>query len=154
MRRLQADYLALMEGMKEVTPDGSWPTAAPQLAPGARQALAVLHGIRVALIHEIYALASRIPDFAPQGNTTHREIVQQILHLDVPGAMSALHKIFRDQPEPPPTAEDFGEPATYRGSEHRTYRGLHDEVFRPLEAYHDLLLRVGTAITHCIGFFG
>lgn len=154
VRRLQADYLALIEGMKEVTPDGSWPAAAPQLAPGAREALAVLHGIRVALIHEIYALASRIPDFAPQGNTTHGDTLRQILHLDVPGAMSALHKIFRDQPEAAPTAEDFGEPATYRGSEHRTYRWLHDEVFTPLTANHDLLLRVGTAITHYIGFFG
>ncbi len=154
VRRLFADHLLLIEGMKEVTPDGSWPTTAPQIPHNSRRAIALLHAIRVALIHEIFALASQVPNFAPQQGTTHRETVLRLLHLDVPGAMSVLRKIFRDQPAAAPTAEDFGEPATYRGSEHRTYRLLHDEVFAPLEENHELLLRVGTAITQYIGFFG
>ena len=78
--------------------------------------------------------------------------LEGLLHLDVPGAVDTLERIFSLQPSA--QIEDFGEQANYRGDDQHTYEAEHAEVFRPLREIHSLVRRVSSAVIHHIGFFG
>ena len=148
VRHLYADFLELREGLAALGPRQS-----ARLDSEAAKRLALLHAVRVALIHEIFRLASRVPDFAPQQGTTHARTMLRLLHLDVPDAIETLYAIFRGQPAAS-LDFDFGEPASYIGSARRTYVAENERIFRPLEDLYELCRRVGGALAHTVGFFG
>src|SRR3546814_12141532 len=52
------------------------------LSEDARLELALLHALRVALIHRIYLLGSHIPEFSPFENLTRADLIQLLVHLD------------------------------------------------------------------------
>ncbi|MDR3517929.1 MAG: phosphoenolpyruvate carboxylase [Azospirillaceae bacterium] len=115
--------------------------------------LKVLHAIRLALMHEVFLMATHIPPFSSQHSTTWERVMQQILHLDVQGAVDILAKIF---PSTGQNAIDdgFGETATYVSDETQNYSQENERLLKPLAGLHSLIRRVGSAITQRIGFFG
>ena len=145
-RKLHRDFIIFGEALPDDPALGG--------ATQTRSALAVLHAIRVALIHEIYLLTTRIPDFAPQLGTTRPRLILRLLHLDVPVAVATLERIFPSAGPADGDAGEFGEVATYRGDVSRTYEAEHAEVFDPLRDLHELVRRTSSAIIHRIGFFG
>lgn len=153
MRRLYRDYLDLCDGMALL--DGPNDLGCARLVlPGTRTALAVLHALRVALIHEVYLLATQVPDFSPQFGTTYDRSIQRLLRLDVPGAVTVLEKVFSTKPPEGVLEEDYGEPATYSGDDNHTYDTEHGEVFGPLRELHEAIRKVSSAVIHYIGFLG
>ena len=154
VRRLARDVIAFYQGLADLSEDGGLPGSARLVDERTRIALALLHAVRIALIHEIFLLTTCVPDFAPQLGTTRERVVLRLLHLDVPMAVSALEKVFPAVPKDPVDAQDFGEPASYRGEESQTYEAENAEIFRPLSGLHALIRRVSSAITHYVGFFG
>jgi phosphoenolpyruvate carboxylase len=149
LRRLHRDYLSLVDGVSELSGFGE-----RFRDPAHRTSLALVHAIRVALIHEIFMLAGNVPDFAPQYGTTRERVMMQLLHLDVPGAVAALERIFPADDSVRPAKEDFGEPASYRTDEDQTYATEHASLLRPLRGLHALCRRASEAVVHHIGFFG
>jgi phosphoenolpyruvate carboxylase len=114
--------------------------------------VSLLHAIRIALIHEIYWIATLIPSFSSQHAITLEQLVQRILRLDVPWALDNLKAIF------PATMEkvelQFGEPASYVSDESQDYSVENTRLFRPMAALYDLVRRVSTAIVNRTGFIG
>ena len=131
---------------------GGIPGAGALVDSDSRAALSILHAFRVALVLELYELATRVPDFGPQMGTTRERTLLRLLHLDVLGAVNLLDRIFSLQPSA--AAEDFGEPASYRGDDSHTYETEHEQVFRPLRERFEMVRRVSSAIMHHIGFLG
>jgi phosphoenolpyruvate carboxylase len=123
------------------------------LDPELKDALEILHAIRLTIIYRIFTLAIQIPEFSPQRQTTREEILERIFHLDVEQAVFTLKNIF-PLLESLSEIEDFGEEATYHTEQYLGYLREHREIFDPLLALYRLMQRISGGITHLIGSFG
>lgn len=145
-RRLYRDFALLSTNLERAG-------ALPPQDGEARTALALLHALRLALLHEVFRLATHVPQFSSQHAVSHRRLVGRLLHLDVPWAMELLSQIF------PATTDaalggDFGEPATYVSDESQDYSQENERIFRPISNIYELIRRTGNAVSQRIGFFG
>lgn len=136
-RRLQADQLALR---------AAWPGL-----PEMPDRLVLLHALRLALIHRIWLLAMRVPEFSPRHGATREALLRRILQLDLEPALALLEEIFPAAPDPLAVL-DFHEPAPPR--EGLSYAAEHAAIFAPMRGLFDLLRGCGAAITHEVGAFG
>ena len=59
-----------------------------------RDELLLMHGIRVAVFHEIFLLSVRIPKFSDQAGTSREEVIAKLIRFDVEDAVKTLRKIF------------------------------------------------------------
>ena len=118
-----------------------------------RDALEILHALRLAVIYRIFTLAVQIPEFSPQRGTTREEILERIFHLDVETAVKTLKNIF-PLLENPAESKDFGEEATYHTEQYMGYLKEHEEIFNPLSALFKIMRRISGGITHLVGSFG
>lgn len=150
-RRLQADYLLLRDQLAGAEAGELLAQAIPT---ERREDLALLHALRIALIHRIYLLASHIPDFTPQRGFTRDDLLQCLIHLDVDEVVSLLQEIFPLRDASETEGHDFAEPASYRGGAGQTYEVEHERIFNPIAANFTLLRRIGAAITYHIGAVG
>jgi phosphoenolpyruvate carboxylase len=147
-RKLYSDFSLLQNGLKGVEQ-----TTGAQIGAEAKRALILLHAIRIALIHEIYLLATRIPQFSSRHEIANRRIFQRVLQLDIPAAVTMLQRIFPAMPDMASEAE-FGEPATYVGDATQTYQRENDQIFKPMLNLYDLIPRISIAVIHHIGALG
>ncbi|MBL6935356.1 MAG: phosphoenolpyruvate carboxylase [Alphaproteobacteria bacterium] len=118
-----------------------------------RDDLLLLHGVRIALIEELFLLAARVPEFSLQTGITRDQVLSQLLSLDVPTAIATLEDIFPAS-SPDKSAGDFGERATYRGDGAQSYAEEHARIFAPISCLYECIRRAGTGITHFIGALG
>ena len=146
-RRLFADFTRLKAGLEPVDPPGT------RIGDQAKSALILLHAIRIALIQEIYMLATRIPEFSSRHEIANRRIFQRVLQLDIPNAVAQLRRIFPATPEAA-LDTDFGPPATYVSDDTQTYQRENDLIFTPMLKLYDLIPRISIAIIHYIGAIG
>ena len=135
-RRLQRDSLAL---------EAAWPGERPP------ERLVLLHAIRLALIHRIWLLATRIPDFSPRHGITRGALIARILRLDVPAAVALLEQVFPRNPDAA-LALEFAEPPG--PAEAASYEQEHAEVFAPMRALFALVREASSAITQEVGAHG
>ena len=153
-RVFHRDYLSLSRAMREhrrATRDaGGEPIAVDQ---GTRDNMHLLHAIRMAVIQRLMTRAVNVPDFSDRHNVTHDSLVQRLMHLDVEPSLAVLAEVFPltegDAPE-----LDYGEPATYRGSDAQSYAQEHATIFKPIGQDYDLIRRIGSGIIHHVGAFG
>lgn len=148
-RRLNKDFTILSAALEELGAEGCG-----ALVDGRTKiALRVLHAIRLAVIHEIFLLATRIPEFSSRHSMTPRQLVIRLLHLDVPPVARLLEEIF-PLTEGDTASADFGEPASYHGDEKQSYQFENETIFRPMKGLYTLVRRISTANIHRIGFLG
>ncbi len=114
--------------------------------------LSLLHGVRIALIHEIFLLIARLPRFSNQAISAD-DVISELLHLNINFGVDILRRVFPVS-EAAPDPEVFGEAATYRTDIDQGYEREHRELFDPLETIYDIVRRVGTALTHITGGVG
>jgi phosphoenolpyruvate carboxylase len=148
-RKLFADFCILRNGLNQIEGGG----CGALVSEAAREQLGVLHAVRIALIHEIFLLATHIPQFSSQHNTTHARLLLRVLHLDIPTAVSHLERIFPATTDTAVTG-DFGERATYASDESQNYQRENEDIFKPMNGLYELLCRVSIGVVHRIGFFG
>jgi phosphoenolpyruvate carboxylase len=146
-RRLYNDFVRLRAGLEPFVPSGT------RIGDDARRALILLHAIRIAVIQEIYALATHIPEFSSRHEIANRRIIQRVLQLDIPLAVANLRRIFPATPEVA-IDTDFGEPASYVSDASQTYQRENDLIFTPMLKLYDLIPRISIAIVHYIGAIG
>jgi len=146
-RRLFADITKLKAGLEPFDPPGT------RITEDARKALILLHALRIAVIQEIYLLATQIPEFSSRHEIANRRIFQRVLQLDIPNAVSQLRRIFPATPEQPGDT-DFGPPATYVSDDTQSYQRENDLIFTPMLKLYDLIPRISIAIIHYIGALG
>ncbi len=136
-RHVQADHVAL----RAVWPD------APRM--GVREL--ALHGLRLALIHRIWILASGIPDFSPRYGVSRAALELRILRLDIPAAVALLTEVFPLAPDPS-TELDYVEPRADMTS--AAYAREHAEIMQPMLRLFDMIREISAAVTHEVGAFG
>lgn len=134
--------LALI-GADELLPD-----CAGEVAPD----VSLLHGVRIALIHEVFLLIACLPRFATR-EVTADDVFAELLHLNIPYGVEILRQMF-PVTEATPDPEAFGEAATYRTDVDQGYEREHRELFDPMEDLFDVIRRGGTALTHLTGGIG
>jgi phosphoenolpyruvate carboxylase len=145
-RKLFRDYSLLCQNLRQAS-------ALPQANPERDRSLRLLHGLRLALTHEIYRLAIHIPDFSSQHSITNRQLVTRIMHLDVSWALEQLAQIFPDRINAA-ADQGFGETASYISDESQDYSQENARLFAPIASLYEHIRSVGNAITQHIGFFG
>ncbi|MGB8275793.1 MAG: phosphoenolpyruvate carboxylase [Alphaproteobacteria bacterium] len=153
-RVIQTDYLDIRGWRLTRDATGGIPGSRGRvLDKESRDNLLLLHALRIALIQEVFMLATRIPEFSLQTGTTRERVIAALLNLDVTRAVETLTQIFPRFGDVR-ISEDFGEAATYRSDETLGYEQEHDRIFLPLVRIYELIRRASSGITHIIGAFG
>ncbi len=127
-------------------------TLLPDYAGEVSTDLSLLHGVRIALIHEIFLLIARMPRFSNQVISAD-DVINALLHLNIPYGVDILRRVFPVS-EAIPDPEAFGEAATYRTDVDQGYEREHRELFDPMEDIFDIIRRIGTALSHITGAVG
>ncbi len=125
----------------------------PDFAADCYPDLDLLHAVRIALIHEIFLMITRIPRFSNLQDVTIDEVLDDLLQLDVERAVGVLKRAFPYSHRVMDPAA-FGEPATYRSDEERGYEREHHELFDPILEIYDIVRRASAGITHIMGAVG
>ena len=118
-----------------------------------RDELLLMHGIRVAIFHEIFLLSVRIPKFSDQAGTSRDEVIAKLIRFDIFDAVSILRKIF-------PTGKlkasntGFSDKSDYVSEGNINYTKEEKAIFQQLEALYECARRVSNGITHFIGSVG
>ena len=135
-RRIQADHLALR---------AVWPEA-PTINASER----LLHAIRIALIEQIWVLATQVPFFMPRGNFTREVMMQRILCLEIPSVLREMNTVFPQGG----SKRDYGfhEPAGPQMD--NSYQQEHEEIFQPMKDMFLIMREISVALMHGIGAFG
>jgi phosphoenolpyruvate carboxylase len=136
-RRLHADHLALR---------AAWPEL-----PRMPDRLVLLHALRLALIHRIWLLAVRVPEFSPRHGATRDALLRGILQLDVERALALLSEVFPAAPDAA-AGLDFHEPAPAQTA--ASYAQEHAAIFAPMGGLFALVRECSAAIAHEVGAFG
>lgn len=142
------DTIYLDKGLEAVKHKKMLPLVATDSYPD----LTLLHGIRVALIHEVLLIVAQLPRFSDMAESSD-DVINEILHLDITHALKVLRRAFPVS-EPPADAKSFGEEATYRADVEHGYEQEHRELFQPLSDIYDLIRRISTAVSHISGGVG
>ncbi len=148
------DYMdlagALREHRRRARKAGAQPIA---VDPTSRDAMHLLHALRIVLIQRLYLLAVHVPEFSGRHELTHERLIARLIQLDVEAAVAKLGEIF---PIVDPTGfdDDFGEPATYESAESQSYGQEHAQIFEPIAKLYTLIRRIGVAVIHNVGTLG
>ncbi len=118
-----------------------------------RDELLLMHGVRVAIFHEIFLLSVQIPQFSDQAGVSRDEVIAKLIRFDVPNAVSILRKIF-PVGQQKSDYSDYGEISNYVSDKDIDYKKEEKNIFRQLEALHECARRVSSGITHFIGAVG
>ena len=124
----------------------------PEYAGACLTDLALLHGVRIALIHEIFLLIARMPQFSNLVRSAD-DVTNELLHLNIKHGVDILRQGF-PMAEAASDPDAFGEAATYRTDADQGYEREHRELFDPIENMHDIVRHIGTAISHITGGVG
>ena len=148
------DYLALAAALREhrrrTRDAGAEPIA---VDAASRDSMHQLNALRIALIQELYLLASHVPDFSDRHELTREGLIARLAQLDIEPSLAKLGEIF-PMTEIDDEALDFGEPSTYESAEAQSYRQEHVLIFQPIGRLYDLIRRISSAMTHNIGALG
>ena len=119
-----------------------------------RLELDLLQAIRLAVIMRIFILAAQLPRFAQQNDTSHSQILNLALALDIPDVVAFMREAFPHKVNLASDASAYDEDATYRPHGIDDYGRLETEILDPMEKSYDLVREIGTGITHHFGAFG
>jgi phosphoenolpyruvate carboxylase len=148
------DYLALAAALREhrrrTRAAGAEPIA---VDAASRDSLHQLNALRIALIRELYLLASHVPDFSDRHELTRDGLIARLVQLDIDASLAKLGEIF-PMTEVDDEALDFGEPTTYESAEGQSYRQEHVLIFLPMARLYELIRRISSAVIHNIGALG
>ncbi|MFZ5609225.1 MAG: phosphoenolpyruvate carboxylase [Pseudomonadota bacterium] len=120
---------------------------------GVDEDLILIHVLRLALMQQLFMLAARIPRFSSRPDLTLEEVIEQLLRLDVPGAIATLRDVFPIEPDMLGNG-DYGEAASFAGDAARGYIYENRMLFDRIERLYDLIRRLGVALIHHIGAVG
>lgn len=118
-----------------------------------RLELDLLQAVRLTLIMRIFILAAQLPRFTPTNEVTYDEIVRKALSLEIPDVIAVMRQAF---PRRTATHDDaaFREKATYLPKGIDDYARIETEILDPMEQAYQLVLEIGTGISHHWGAFG
>lgn len=117
-----------------------------------RLELDLLQAIRLALIMRLYVLVAQLPRFTAQDGTSHAQVTEMALDLDIPQVVGILRQAFPHTSKE--TAGAYTEEATYRPRGIDDYGRMESEILEPMEKAYEAVREIGTGISHHFGAFG
>ena len=147
VRQLLRDYAELRRALAAL------PGERCGLAPAQVLRARLLHGLRLGLMHHLFLLGTRIPDFSDRHPVTPAQLHQEVLRLEINSALAHLNVIF------PPGEEidipdDFGEPASYQTEPSSSYEQEHAQIFGPMAEVAALMRQISVGLRCVIGAIG
>ncbi len=118
-----------------------------------RDELLLMHGIRVAIFHEIFLLSVRIPKFSDQSGTSRDEVIAKLIRFDIFEAVNTLRKIF-PAGRFKSSNSGFSDKSNYVSEGNINYIKEEKNIFQQLEALYECARRVSNGINHFIGSVG
>ena len=118
-----------------------------------RDELLLMHGVRVAIFHEIFLLSVKIPNFSDQLGTTKDEIVARLIRFDIFEAVKILRQIF-PAGKIKTSNNGFSEKSDYLSETLVDYSDEEKYIFKKLESLYECARRVSTGIANFIGSVG
>ncbi len=112
-----------------------------------------MHGIRVAIFHEIFLQSVRIPKFSDQAGTSRDEVIAKLIRFDVFNAVEILRKIF-PVGQVKTSNMGFSDKSNYVSEGNINYTKEEKSIFQKLEALYECARRVSNGINHFIGSVG
>ncbi len=153
-RTFLRDYLALAAALREHRRRTRHAGAEPIAVDAAsRDSMHQLNALRIALIQELYQLASHVPDFSDRHELTRDGLMARLVQLDIDASLAKLGEIF-PMTEGDDEALDFGEPTTYESAEGQSYRQEHVLIFQPMGRLYELIRRISSAVIYNVGALG
>jgi phosphoenolpyruvate carboxylase len=153
-RTFLRDYLALAAALREHRRRTRHAGAEPIAVDAAsRDSMHQLNALRIALIQELYQLASHVPDFSDRHELTRDGLLARLVQLDIDASLAKLGEIF-PMTEGDDEALDFGEPVTYESAEGQSYRQEHVLIFQPMGRLYELIRRISSAVIYNVGALG
>jgi phosphoenolpyruvate carboxylase len=153
-RAFLRDYLALAAALREhrrrTRDAGAEPIA---VDAASRDSLHQLNALRIALIQELYLLASHVPEFSDRHELTRDGLMARLVQLDIDASLAKLGEIF-PMTETDEEGLDFGEPTTYESAEGQSYRQEHLLIFQPMARLYELIRRISSAVIYNVGALG
>jgi phosphoenolpyruvate carboxylase len=116
-------------------------------------ALTRLHTLRLAVIQFVYIKAMEIPQFSSRLEISLGDLIEQLLHLDVPDTVATLRRIFPAQ-EVVDDTEVYAERDTYVATAPSGYAAEHRQIFDPIEDAYALILEMSALIAMHVGAYG
>jgi len=113
-----------------------------------RYAIEALHAVRQALIMQAFLIISRLPGFSARHDLTRGDLIDLVLALRIPEAVSALDEIFPEASEALVALDAIEEPSTTDSPALRGYPEIQARIIRPLEQLHPLITQISVAIGH------
>ena len=98
-----------------------------------RDELLLMHGIRVAIFHELFLLSVQIPKFSDQAGVSRDEVIAKLIRFDVTDAVKILRTIFPVGKEKI-NYSDYGEKSNYISEKDINYITEENTIFKKLEA--------------------
>jgi phosphoenolpyruvate carboxylase len=153
-RTFLRDYLALAAALREHRRRTRHAGAEPIAVDAAsRDSMHQLNALRIALIQELYQLASHVPDFSDRHELTREGLLARLVQLDIDPSLAKLGEIF-PMAEGDDEALDFGEPTTYESAEGQSYRQEHLLIFQPMGRLYELIRQISSAVIYNVGALG
>ena len=118
----------------------------PEYIKNSSTDIALLHSVRILLIHEIFLLISRMPKFTSPTRSAD-DVIDELLNLNIKHGIDILRQEFPIS-DFSYDSSAFGEPESYRTDIDRGYEREHRELFDPVEELYKLVCNLGSAITH------
>lgn len=139
--RLRVDELLLHRLLAETGEDRE------VLDSDDRDALALLHALRIALMQALFLKAARIPRFSARNDISRHDIMELVLELRIPEAVALLREAW---PHRPPRPGDFAveEPSDYPDAAAADYAEINSMLIDPMESIHARLLDISVAIAN------
>lgn len=119
----------------------------------ARDFLALLHAVRIALIQHLFLLGARIPRFSARNDVGREDIMALLFELRIPEAVALLREAY---PLAAPRVGDFAlaEPTEYPDEAAMNYADINRRFIDPMEILHRCLLGITVAIANVHDAFG
>jgi phosphoenolpyruvate carboxylase len=125
----------------------------PRGTSSSADALTRLHTLRLAVIQFVYVKAMEIPQFSSRLEISLGDLIEQLLHLEVPDTVATLRRIFPAQ-EVVDDTEVYAERDTYVATAPSGYAAEHRQIFDPIEEAYALILETSALIAMHDGAYG
>jgi phosphoenolpyruvate carboxylase len=141
--RLRPGAISLKRGLQRMGFERTGPAPAN---------LDLLHALRLALMQHMFLLGARLPVFARAGGFSRREVLSEILALDVPRAVAQLREGFPQRTDRS-YADLFEEQADHDDGE-TGYAAIERDTIAPLERAFQQCREISLAVAHHFGAHG
>lgn len=118
-----------------------------------REGMDIMHALRIGLIQHIYLLAAQIPEFSMANDISRERVIGLIISFHIKEAVALLREVYPVS-MPQPLDYDMTEEAGDLAGRGVSYASIQRDLIDTMEQTYELVLLLGTGISHNFGAHG